>query len=236
MCRVIFKIALQRQKQGCIIVIMENFHCRGHKRRIEILKEYEIKPVAHMPLLNGQIKYSAAGNVLTREYYCFEYRKKDKNEDWNTFICGIWAANDFLKLLNMTSLPIFNILKNGNIGSNIKIDRINKSNNQQHDNWDSLALELYNIINIILMSWDTNGGILSNILIVIRENFTKRPELKNIKSVNTIISKDSKKRTIFQMIEEMSVDNDIKQFKFPLIEKVLMENNIKNNITVSNGT
>jgi hypothetical protein len=213
---------------------MKEFYCRGHEKRVLLVKKYEIIPVTHLPLLNGQIRYSAAEGTLTKECYYFSYRKRDSDEEYKTFICGIFVADDFLKLLKMKPLPIFSILKNEIRVSNNQKNKTNKKDTRQVEKWDPLALEVYRIINIILMTWNTNGGILSEILIKIRNDFKKTPDLKYIKSVNTIISKDSEKRSIYQMLENMKTVNNIKDYKFPLVEKVLLDNNIINNITASN--
>jgi hypothetical protein len=184
--------------------------------------------------LKGQIKHSAAGGTITKEYYCFWYKKRHSNEKPDTFIVGMYAAKHFLELLKLPPLPVFNILKGESEKSR---GQKTESKSMGKDEWNPLAKELYRVINIILMTWDTNGGILSEILTRIRRNKNEKPLLKDIKSVNTIISKDSKKRTIYEMLDKFREDNDIKEFKFPLITKVLLENKDidKNNITGTNN-
>jgi hypothetical protein len=194
------------------------------------VKEYDIVPIARMPLLKGQIKRSAARDIITKEYYCFSYKKRHSNERPESFIVGSHAAKHFLELLKHPTLPIFDILKSHNENTDV---RENISASIDKDKWNPLALELYRIINIILMTWDKNEGPSSEILLEIRNNKTREPPLRLIKSVNTIISRDSRKRTIYLMLKEKKKDNDIKDFKFPLITAVLLENKdiIKNYIT-----
>jgi hypothetical protein len=182
------------------------------------VKEYEIIPITHCRLLTGQIKRSAAEDTITKEYYCFSYRKRNSNDEYETFIVGSHVAKHFLELLKHQPLPIFNILKDDNEkskGQKIESTLIEK------DKWNPLALELYTIINIILMIWDTNGGILSEILTRTRNNKSGVPLSKDIKSVNTIISNDRKKRTIYEMLDKLRKENKIKDFKFPLITEAL---------------
>ena len=84
---------------------MSKFSCRGKEKRIQLVKIYEIKPISHMILLNGQEKRSAAEDKITKEYYCFSYKKKNSNEKTDTFIVGIYVAKHFLELLNYEPLP-----------------------------------------------------------------------------------------------------------------------------------
>ena len=207
-------------------VIMKQFYCRGKENRISLIEKYEITPVSHLILLNGQTKRSAAEDKITREYYCFIYRKKNSEEKFDTFIVGNYVAKHFLELLNLEPLPLFNILKDN---QNIQNKSTGNITSVKKNNWNPLAKELYNIINIILLAWDTSGGILGEILMNVQKYYYKEPFLSNIKSVNTIIGNDN--RTIFQMLEFIKKSNDIKEFKFPLIDKILLENKIKNNIT-----
>jgi hypothetical protein len=200
---------------------MSEFYCRGEKRRKNLINTYQIKPITHTILLKGQTKMSAAGDKITKEYYRFSYSNLHES---GTFVCGTFVAKNFLKLLDLPSLPIFNPLKaDGNI-----YDNPNKGDTEsiQNEKWNSVALELHNVINIILMSWDSDGGILSKILTKIMNNYTKEPELMDIKSVNTIIGKDHKKRSIYEMLNDMKRENDIRDYKFPLVEKIIKENNI----------
>jgi hypothetical protein len=197
---------------------MSAFHCRGKETRVQLVKEYEITPITHCRLLTGQIKRSAAEDTITKEYYCFSYRKRNSNDEYETFIVGLHVAKHFLELLNHAPLPIFDILESSK-------EKSKKKNNPtiqtEKEKWNPLAKELYKVINIILMAWDTNGKKLAKILQEINNNQTREPPFSIIKSVNTIISKDRKERTIYGMLDEFKKENKIKDTKFPLITKVL---------------
>ena len=52
---------------------MGNFSCRGNERRRLLVCEYKIEPVAHLKLINGQEKRSAAEDTITDQYYIFSY-------------------------------------------------------------------------------------------------------------------------------------------------------------------
>jgi hypothetical protein len=197
---------------------MNDFYCRYEETRIRLVEKYDIVPSSRLPLLKGQTKHSATGDIIKREYYCFSYKSKNSNEEYETFIVGSCAAKHFLKLLNHTPLQMFDIFESHK-------EKLNKRKNQTtligKEKWNPLAKELYRVINIILMAWDTNGRTLSKILQEINNNQTREPPPSLIKSVNTIISKDSKNRTIYEMLDEFRKENRIKDFKFPLITEVL---------------
>lgn len=52
---------------------MGNFNCRGKERRRLLVREYKIDPIAHLKLINGQKKRSAAEDTITDQYYIFSY-------------------------------------------------------------------------------------------------------------------------------------------------------------------
>lgn len=45
--------------------------CREKRRKL-IAKEYDIAPIIHAKLLNGQTKYGDAASPITGQYYIFE--------------------------------------------------------------------------------------------------------------------------------------------------------------------
>ena len=85
--------------------------CRSEEKRREIVKAYNVKPVAHLQLLSGQKKHSDAGQIIKNDYYIFEavHKITCKKE---IIQCGMGAARDFLRLLNSEGLPLFNPLCN----------------------------------------------------------------------------------------------------------------------------
>ena len=217
---------------------MNSFSCRTKEKRIKLVQEYEIIPISHMVLLFGQEIRSAAEDIITKEYYCFSYKNKKICNDNGTFCVGLYVAKHFLELLSAEPLCVFNPLEyNGNSNKNGKSMFIR---NTGINNWNELAVELYNIIHIILMAWNTNEGILADILSKTRKYYYNEPFLSNIKSVNTIIKngeqKNGKKRSVLGMLEDFKKKgNSIKEYSFPLTTEMLKKNKIQNYIT-SNGT
>ncbi|MCI6006637.1 MAG: hypothetical protein MRZ25_00010 [Ruminococcus sp.] len=54
----------------------KNMNCRNTETRRRIVEEYDVKPVAHIKLLAGQIKHSDAEAVIRDEYYIFTAKNK----------------------------------------------------------------------------------------------------------------------------------------------------------------
>jgi hypothetical protein len=199
---------------------MGEFNCRSRGTRILLVKEYDIVPISRLPVLEGQTKRSSTGNILTKEYYYFSYKRKNSNDKLETFIVGWYAGEHFLELLNHAPLELFGIFKSHNEKSNKKE---NANTLIKKDKWNPLALELFRVINIILMAWDVKEvGTLTNILQEITNNKTIEPPQYLVKSVNTIIEKKKKKRTIYKMLDEFRRKKDIINFKFPLTTKILL--------------
>lgn len=198
-------------------------NCRGIGKRTEIINDYYIKPIAHVKLLNGQQKKSCTGDLLTDRYYCFSFKHK-KNNKQGSFFCGIHAANNFLELLNLDPLPLFDPLKDFGVNSS---STSNSSN--QYNKWHPVAEELYNAINLLIICWNTTvQGFLGEIKDTIVRYPHYEPYLSKIKAVNTILSKDSKSRTLQDMISDLKKNNpDIRSFTFNNINKMLNNNEIK---------
>jgi len=185
-------------------------NCRGHETRQRIVRDYEVKPEAHIKLLANQQKRSDAGAIIEDEYYIFSAKKK--SDGINEVIhCGMGAARDFLKLVNHKGLPLFNPLV-GNIHAN---NRANQSNasiiNLQNENWNKTANQLYNAIMWLIILWnakpDTPLFKFKNDVIKYKKY---EPFNYRIKSVNTAIKNGGKKRTLTDMINDYKEDNNIR--------------------------
>jgi hypothetical protein len=192
-----------------------------------IVKKYNLKAVAHVKLLAGQTKLSCTKITLKDAYYCFSYISK-KEKDSGTFLCGSFAAKDFLELAGIPSLPLFNPLvqkkqTGGNNNSGIGCASSTKS-------WDSTAKQLADAINLIVVCWDIEPNhILANIKETINKYCYKAPYLREIKAINTIISKDPQGRTLQQMLLELRANNTVRKFNFGLLNDILLENDIESN-------
>lgn len=198
--------------------------CRGQKNRQKIIEDYELRAVAHVKLLQGQTKISCTGDNLTDSYYCFTYKKKNSSAK-GTFLCGTHAANHFLKLMGTQPLPLFNPLSSSSLSTRTQ----DGNSSSQTSKWNPAAKELYNAINLLIISWNTN---IKSFLADIRDNLekypTQIPSLSKVKTVNTIISKDIKGRTLQSMISELRQQNpELRTFSFTHLDCLLSTENIK---------
>lgn len=178
--------------------------CRGERTREQLVQEFEIIPLAHVKLLEGQTKESCAGPTLDREYYVFSYQSHKNQYDSGTFVCGVTAANDFIDLIKQQNpainrLPLFDPLSGfTQAGTPNSTNRVRGGGGgsaaHQVPNWNPIAKELYDAIGMICIMWNLNniGGALANILFNLTKNPTQTPNKSDIRSINTIIFKNFK--------------------------------------------
>ena len=171
--------------------------CRGKKTREQLVHDFEIVPLAHVKLLNGQTKKSCAGPDV-EEYYVFSYRSHANRKDVGTFVCGITAANDFINLIQrqnpaVNRLPLFDPLAGfGQVGNANNVGRAGVGRGvQQVPNWNPIAKELYDVIGMICIMWNLNNvsDALESVLFNLIKNPMQIPSNSDIHSINTIISK-----------------------------------------------
>jgi hypothetical protein len=200
-------------------------HCRGEDRRIQIVEDYDVKPIAHLRLLHGQEKHSDAEAKLTATYYIFECTLKLDRKIKETIVCGEWAGEHFLKLTNQESPPLFDPLKTfgtGKKGSGVKVA------GSQDDQWNKAAKQLYNAIQWLIVSWDiVPTGPILKIKDEVVKSYRNAPTLGQIKGINKIISSDYRKRTLTEMIEEFGKTNTIKSYDFSLLASKLEERGLQ---------
>ncbi|NFN93630.1 hypothetical protein FDB28_05890 [Clostridium botulinum] len=203
---------------------LEHLDCMGKERRKQIAEEYDIKLIIYAKLLNGVTKQSDAHRIIKDTYYQFQCTLKSDKNIIKAITCGSGAGEHLIELANIDKPQIFNPLRNeltgGGGGENV--------GNGTKKKWDPLAKELYNAIRWLICCWDVVPyGKLLDIKDDI-EKFRNEPYMWKIKFVNNTISKDSKGRTVSEMIEEVKNNsNEIRNFDFELINKKLKENNIK---------
>lgn len=199
--------------------------CRSEKLREELVKIYDIKPIAHVKLLKGQEKVSCTGDLLTDSYYCFSYKKKNTGDPLQSFFCGSHGSKDFLRLLGLKPLTCFNPIKgDGLTGVKTGGSRVNSD----IEKWDQTAKELYNALNLLIVYWDIapNGAIL-DIKSKVEKDYYKVPGDSTIKAVNTILSKDKNNNTMTMIVNLLGKTHDVRDFKFEDINKRLKEMDLK---------
>lgn len=200
--------------------------CRSSKVREKMVQEYNIKPIAHVRLLNGQKRQSCTKDLLTDSYYCFSYKAKDSDVT-GTFLCGTYAANHFLELIQHPKLKVFDPLVSENVGT-ITSNGTNRDRGL-NDTWHPTAKQLFNAINLIVICWgQVPGGVLQKIKNEIEKNKNREPLPGQIKAINTIISRDRKGRTLQQMLDDLRKNNNmIRDFHFNLLNESLIKNEVE---------
>lgn len=199
--------------------------CRGGTRRKEIVKDYDVVPIAHVKLLKGQTKKSDAGPEIDDQYYVFKATNKNDPNNVQVIQCGMRAARDFLSLSNRTSLPLFNPLIVP-VGHTVNNRQANPRNTSKEIKWDSIAEQLYNAIMWIIVVWNVSPRPNSP-LFKIKSELEAHPRLKpydsKIKAVNTMIKNGNHGSTLSDSINDLKSDNDIRKTvcEFDLLTKQL---------------
>lgn len=185
-------------------------YCRGTETRQKIVKEYFVKPEVHIKLLNGQHKHSDAEAVIKDEYYIFSAKRKSDGGD-EQIICGMGAARDFLNILGHPGLPLFNPLHEECRTTFKSISKQNNGEYKRNDSWNETAEQLYNAIMWLIIAWDAKPNTL---LFLFKDEIIKykkfNPYDSKIKRVNTLIANGGKGRTLTEIINGYSANNNIK--------------------------
>ncbi|ODP30364.1 hypothetical protein PTI45_00216 [Paenibacillus nuruki] len=198
--------------------------CRSKKVREDLIKRYSILPIAHVKLLKGQERKSCTGNLLTDSYYVFSYQKDGESK---SFLCGIHAAYHFLELIKHPKLPLFDPLSRNQDSSSINKNIENYTD--QNKQWHPAAKQLYNAIHLLIICWKIEPkAALKDIKSKLEKTMENEPDIRLVKAINTIISRDISKRTIQEMIQELRVENEnMRTFHFDLLTELLLKNKIE---------
>ncbi|MBO8440876.1 MAG: hypothetical protein IAA89_00265 [Firmicutes bacterium] len=207
--------------------------CRGVKRRENIVRNYDVVPVAHVKLLKGQTKKSDAGPEIDDQYYVFKATNKNKSDDVQIIQCGMGAARNFLSLTNRKSLPLFNplVMPASHVVNN---NQPNTRNSFKSIKWDPTAEQLHNAIMWMIIVWNKSPRPNSP-LFKIKSDLERYPSYKpynsKIKAVNTMIQNGDHGSTLTDSINNLKNDNNIRATvcDFGLLTKQL--HNSKKSIT-----
>ena len=203
---------------------------RGHENRLKFLAKYDVTPISHLKLLEGQ-KKDGEGGTLTDSYYCFSYRLKgDSEKVLGTFNCGYHIAEDLLKLSNQDKLPLFNPFKVINEGNQLQgvANKGNLDTNRQRKQYNEVALQLSYAINLIIFCYEGNiKEPLSTIKYETDKYYYSAPYDRKIKAVNTIIGNLFDKKLV-DKISEINGSQEIRNFDFSLLTEVIEKYNLVN--------
>lgn len=194
-------------------------NCRGEDRRIMIVGDYNVVPVAHIQLLAGQRKHSDAGGMIENDYYIFEATPREGGNP-EIILCGMSAARDFLRRLNHNGLPLFNPLcgEGGNAGGDIQ------GGDGGGGEWNPIARQLYNACMWVIIIIEARVGTpIFKIQEEVRDSKNEAPPDSKIKGVNTIIRGTLQGRTLTEAINELRANNRIRDelCRFDLLEDII---------------
>lgn len=174
--------------------------CRSEKRRQYIVDNYNVVPIAHIQLLNGQTKHSDAGQTIENDYYIFEAENKISGRK-DIIQCGMTAAKDFLKKMNHEGLPLFNPL-HGETGAGKNGNTTSGNNGPKASEWNPVARQLYNAIMWVIVIIDAKPN---TAIYEVKEKVWKyknyEPFPSQVKAVNTIIGKNMVGKTLTEAID-----------------------------------
>lgn len=129
------------------------------------------------------------------------------------------------ELTHNKPLPIFNLLKmpGKSAGTSTRAD-VSKTK------WNEMAKQLYEAIMILIVDWDAKPD---TPLVALKKEAEKYrycdPNLKRIEKVNNIIAKDYRKRKLSEILDDLRKSDNIKDYKFDLLDMELKKNKIVSN-------
>lgn len=204
-------------------------NCRGKEIKQKLVDDYDIVPLSFLKLLPNQEKQGCCG-VLKDKYYVFEYQNKQNIYEKGSFFVGYDCGEQFLDLLNIdkSQYKLFNPLSS--IQSSLSSENSGSSSTIQRD---ELNQEVYNAINLICIAWNQppKYGI-QNILNFVRNPNNRRTDNWAIKEVNRLVSNDYHNVTLTQIVQGLSVQYNIRNFSFELMNEVIEK--LKENEDIEN--
>ena len=185
--------------------------CRSTERRQWIIDNYNVVPDVHAQLLANQTKYSDAGSIIKNEYYIFRATNKVSGEN-EVIQCGMGAARDFLRLIEHEGLPLFNPLHGeGGADGHVEGNPGGNGGRRPTEVWNPIAQQLFNAIMWIILIIDAKPD---TPIFDIREKVyrfkDREPFNSQVKAVNTIIGKNLGGRTLTEAIDELRVNNNVR--------------------------
>jgi hypothetical protein len=208
--------------------------CRGDNKKQKIIEKYNIKPIIHTKILNGQALNGCCRDEIKDSYYQFVL-EEENSKDRYYIVVGKHCADRFIDLGNLEKLSLFNPFQNigGDNKSGKKDTKGNSEDGNQSNAMTPLNKELYQAINLLLIYWGGKPpyGKLEEILQYLRKNPTLNTQSWAIEKFNDILGKDATNKTLCEMIEYFKRDNPLIEFSFLNLDKVLENSQQKSNIT-----
>lgn len=200
-------------------------NCKGDEAKKQIVEEYDIYPISFVKLLEGQKREGCCG-TLKDVYYTFSAINKETKKE-ESFFVGKSCAEQFLELLKLKKLPLFNPLTGINDKSKSTASNHKKENaKEEMDKVLPINRELLNAIALLSIICDDPLESMQNICKFSIES--SKPNENGIIWFNEKLKKYPKGKTLTQMCDELREKYpNFKVYNFDNLRKVLLENKIK---------
>lgn len=197
-----------------------NITCRGDKAKQEIVNQYNIIPISYVELLNGQNKKCCCNDILKSSYYTFSATHKNTKKEYS-FFAGEGCARKFLELLKLQPLPLFNpLITEVNNNYNRNINGV-KTEGRETQYIHPVNKELLEAISLLSIVWNSPLMSMNKIVSYTRSKYSV-PNISGVGWFNDKVEKDSKKRTLSQMLDDLRQDNPtLRYFGFEHLKEVM---------------
>lgn len=208
--------------------------CHGAKKQ-DLVKRYDIKPIAYVRLLPGQTKNNCCGGHLSDVYYSFEYIHKVNSTDKGSFNVGYDCGKQIFDLLKIDphKYRLFDPLAHLRTGSG---SNHGSSGTPPQPKIVGLNLEVYNAIHLICVAWNSPPyGKVAETLEYVRNPSNKPTQEWAVVMINRILEHDIHHKTLTQIINDLIAQgHHLKAFQFPLMSQIIKDA-IKTGTTPSNN-
>lgn len=193
---------------------------RGDENKERIRREWDLQPVLHTRLLNGQTIECCCELSVTTTYYRFDATHRISGKRDVLFAHAQGCARKLMGIAPaIAPIPLFNPLQAAPVAQGARGGGGDGDGTRMHP----FNRELYEAIHLLLMCWGrppASGGPLVEILDEIR----RAPDVAlppwKAKSVNSIIEKGQ--RTLTAMLHALPPQNPpMRGFDFPLMHRAL---------------
>jgi hypothetical protein len=194
---------------------------RGDENKTQIRLEWELVPILHTRLLNGQEITCCCGDKVTTTYYRFDAKNRSNGKQ-DVLFAADGCARKLLGIVPaIAPLPLFDPLQATPVRHNRGAGGGDPNGPVMHP----FNREVYEAIHLLLMCWGrppSAGGPLAAILADIRQAPGISLPDSAAKSVNSVIK--SGQRTLTAMLQALpSQTPPLRAFGFPLMRIALRD-------------
>ena len=193
---------------------------RGDENKERIRREWDLVPVLHTRLLNGQSIKCCCEVGVTTTYYRFDGTHRISGKCDVLFAHAQGCARKLMGIApTIAPIPLFNPLQATPLAHGARGGGAGGDGARMHP----FNRELYEVIHLLLMCWGlppASGGPLVDILDEIRRAPDVALPLWKAKSVNSVVEKGQ--RTLTAMLQALPPQNPpMRAFDFPLMHEAL---------------